>query len=67
MGVPSSASPKTALLRYLSSATCQSRDELVLAVIGQGQRNAAHVRYGSQADIARRIQDVCFTLKSGHA
>jgi predicted molibdopterin-dependent oxidoreductase YjgC len=25
------------------------------------------VRFGSLADIARRIQDVCFTLKSGHA
>ena len=28
---------------------------------------ARHVRFGSLADIARLIQDVCFTLKSGHA
>jgi hypothetical protein len=44
MGVPSSASPKTVLLRYFSSGTCQSRDELVLAVIGQGQRNETRTR-----------------------
>jgi hypothetical protein len=62
--VPSSVSPKTVLLRYLSSGTCQSRDELVLAVIGQGQRNAAHVRYGSLADIRERIRDVRFILKA---
>jgi hypothetical protein len=63
MGVPSSASPKTVLLRYLSSSTCQSRDELVLAVIGQGQRNAAHVRCGAlRAGIAWDLIFICINL-----
>jgi hypothetical protein len=43
-GVPSSASPRTVVLRYFSSGTRQSRDELVLAFIDQGKRNEARHR-----------------------
>jgi len=31
------------------------------------KRGMSDDRFGSSADIARLIQDVCFTLKSGHA
>jgi hypothetical protein len=65
--VPSSTSPKTVLLRCFSSGTCQSRDELVLAVIGQGQRNTAHVRYGSLADMTLATVNVRFVPFSSRA